>query len=166
MAKKKSKIDTILTKSYVEPKPITKDFIDLKISRLKPNMVMSGTLTKVKIRGQDIQIKFEEDKIDSWICLINMLLGVVYESNQGNFLPTLIKYGLICDQFQVTSVKPVYLEGSKEIEERLVYSIVHKKFYMILKDNKLKWIYLVTLIQTLFRIVEGEEKNITLDIRK
>ena len=159
--KKKEIVEPIVSHYYVEPTPITRDYTDLKLSRLKPNMIMSGRLTQVKLKSENIVI--DKSQEDSWVYIIGVLLGVIYETNKTSFIKVLIKHRLINEYFQVTSVKPVYFDGSKESEEAKIYSIVHNQFYMIIK-NKMKWVYLVSVIKVLFSIVEEDTKMVKLDI--
>jgi hypothetical protein len=115
----------------------------LSLSKLSINMVRSGRVERVYIKGQEVPLKY------SWKELCLFLLGVVYSMHKKDFMRTLIKNGVLSGGFQVTAMLEESLKGIDDTEHVDICRLPDTQFYVIMKENS------EDIVEALFGMVKA-----------
>lgn len=129
--------------NLVELADIKRSYKKLSLSKLNANMVRSGVVEKVYIRGQEIKLKY------SWKELCLLLLGMVYLKYRNDFMKTIIKNGVLSGGFQVTAMLEESLKGIDDTEHVDIYRLPDTQFYVIMKKNS------EDIVEALFGMVKA-----------
>lgn len=139
------------------PSPVTTNRMGVKFSRLKGITIETGKLVRLNVTLNDkpYSIEFTE----SWIELLQLLFGMVYEKNTTKFMSILADYNVLSNGIMVH--KEVVSYPNTENVKYELYKLKNSPYYIEFRTTGNSYI---KAIGGLLKAVGIELKNVSFDI--